>query len=118
MTVGEFLDRYFTNYVEAEGLRDPITVKGRLKAVKAVLGNEPATVLERAEPIQRFKASFRHGHAIATVNRVLSTLRGTINWGRFQDPPLLMNSPFHRFGVTIRTKDETKRDRRIGPEEE
>jgi hypothetical protein len=58
MTVGEFLDRYFTNYVEADGLRDPVTVKGRLKAVKAVLGNEPVTVLERAEPIQRFKASY------------------------------------------------------------
>ena len=29
-----------------------------------------------------------------------------------------MNSPFHRFGVTIRTKDETKRDRRIAFAEE
>ena len=29
-----------------------------------------------------------------------------------------MNSPFHRFGVTIRAKEETKRDRRIGPDEE
>jgi integrase len=27
-------------------------------------------------------------------------------------------SPFHRFGVSIRTKDETKRDRRIGVQEE
>ena len=91
-----------------------MTIKGRLKAVKAVLGNEPVSVLEKAEPIQRFKASYRHGRAIATVNRALSALRGAINWGRFQDPPLLMNSPFHRFGVTIRTKEETKRDRRVG----
>ena len=29
-----------------------------------------------------------------------------------------MNSPFHRFGVTIKTKEETKRDRRVGPAEE
>ena len=43
---------------------------------------------------------------------------GAINWGRFQDPPLLRNSPFHRFGVTIRAKEETKPDRRIGPDEE
>src|SRR6266850_209052 len=50
------------------------------------------------------------------MNRALSALRGAINWERFQDPPLLMNSPFHRFGITIRTKEETKRDRRIGPE--
>ena len=118
LTVADFLDRYCTNYVEAEGLRDPVTIVGRLKAVKAVLGNEPVSALEKAEPIQRFKASYRHGRAVATVNRALSALRGAINWGRFQDPPLLMNSPFHRFGVTIRTKDETKRDRRVGADEE
>jgi len=118
LTVAQFLDRYYTNYVEAEALRDPVTIKGRLKAVKAVLGDEPVSVLEKAEPIQRFKASYRHGRATATVNRALSALRGAINWGRFQEPPLLMNSPFHRFGITIRTKEETKRDRRVGPEEE
>ena len=36
--------------------------------MKAVLGNEPVSVLEKAEPIQRFKASYRHGRAVATVN--------------------------------------------------
>jgi integrase len=118
LSVADFLDRYCTNYVEAEGLRDPVTIKGRLKAVKAVLGSEPVTVLEKVEPVQRFKASYRQGRAIATVNRALGALRGAINWGRFQDPPLLMNSPFHRFGITIRTKDETKRDRRIASAEE
>ncbi|MEI6217953.1 MAG: hypothetical protein WCP86_03560, partial [bacterium] len=89
LTVSDFLDRYCTNYVEAEGLCDPVTIKGRLKAVKAVIGDEPVSVLEKTEPIQRFKASYRHGRAIATVNRALSTLRGAINWGRFQDPPFL-----------------------------
>jgi integrase len=118
LSVADFLDRYCTNYVDAEGLRDPVTIKRRLKAVKAVLGEEPVSALGRAEPIQRFKASYRQGRAIATVNRALSALRGAINWGRFQDPPLLVNSPFHRFGVTIRTKEETRRDRRIGPVEE
>ncbi len=34
MTVAELLDLYFTNYVEAEGLSDPVTVRGRLKAIK------------------------------------------------------------------------------------
>ena len=33
LTVADFLDLYFTNYVEAEGLRDPVAVKGRLKAI-------------------------------------------------------------------------------------
>jgi len=35
VTVADFLDLYFTNYVEAQGLRDPVTVNGRLKAIKA-----------------------------------------------------------------------------------
>ena len=118
LTVADFLDRYYVTYVEAEGLRSRATIKGRLNAVKTVLGQQPVSVLEKPEVIQRFKAAYRPGHEIATVNRALSTLRAAINWGRFQDPPLLAGSPFHRFGVTIRTKEETKRDRRLGAEEE
>jgi integrase len=107
-----------TSKQTAERVWEPRFLKGRLKAVRGVLGDLPVSVLERPEEIQRFKAAYRQGHEIATVNRALSTLRGAINWGRFQDPPLLTNSPFHRFGITIRTKEETTRDRRIGPEEE
>jgi integrase len=99
-------------------LRSKDTVKGRLKAVKSVIGHCPATALEKAEAIQRFRAAYRLGHEVATVNRALSTLRGAVNWARFQEPPLLATSPFHRFGVTIRTKDETRRDRRVSAAEE
>lgn len=38
--------------------------------------------------------------------------------GRFQDPPYLTTTPFHRFGVTVKVKEETKCDRRIGLQEE
>ena len=110
--------RYYANYVEAEGLRDPATIRGRLKAIKAVLGDQPVTVLEKPAEVLRFKAAYRKGREVATVNRALSTLRAAINWGRFQDPPYLATTPFHRFGVTIKTKEETKRDRRIGLQEE
>jgi integrase len=118
LTVSEFVDRYYVSYVEAEALRSRATIKGRLNAVKVTLGNLPVTVLERSSEILRFKAAYRRGHDIATVNRALSTLRAAINWGRFQDPPVLATSPFHRFGVSIKTKEETKRDRRIGRQEE
>ena len=74
--------------------------------------------LEKAPEIARFKAAFRKGHEVATVNRALGVLRAAINWGRFQDPPMLSTSPFHRFGVSIRARDETKRDRRIHRDEE
>jgi hypothetical protein len=48
VTVAEFLDTYYANYVEAEGLGDPATIRGRLKAIKAVLGNQPVTVAGEA----------------------------------------------------------------------
>ncbi len=118
LTVAQFLDRYWTTYVEAEGLRSARTIQGHLKALKASLGQQPVTVLEKPPEILRFKAEYRPGHEVATVNRVLGVLRSAINWGRFQDPPLLSTTPFHRFGVTIKSKEETKRDRRVGPQEE
>jgi hypothetical protein len=64
-----------------------------------------------------FKADYRKDHEVATVNRALGVLRAAINWGRFQDPPLLSTTPYHRFGVSIKAKEETKRDRRIHRDE-
>jgi hypothetical protein len=69
LTVAEFLDRYYTNYVEAAGLRDPVTIKGRLGAIKATLGDLPVAALEKPSEILRFKAAYRKGREIATVNR-------------------------------------------------
>jgi hypothetical protein len=40
LTVAEFLDRYYTSYVEAEGLRSSGSIHARLKAVKRSLGEE------------------------------------------------------------------------------
>ena len=78
----------------------------------------PVVALEKPAEILRFKAAYRQGHEVATVNRALGMLRAAINWGRFQDPPLLSTTPFHRFGVSIKARDETKRDRRIHRDEE
>jgi len=89
-----------------------------MKALKAGLGELPVTALEKPLDILAFKAKYRHGRAVATVNRVLGALRAAINWGRFQDPPLLVTTPFHRFGVSIKAREETKRDRRLHREEE
>ena len=76
------------------------------------------TALEKPAEVLQFKAAYRKGREVATLNRALSTLRAAINSGRFQDPPYLTTTPFHRFGVNIKTKEETKRDRRIGVQEE
>jgi hypothetical protein len=111
LTVADFLDRYYTNYVEAEGLKSADTIAGHIKALKASLGELRVTALEKPTEIARFKAEYRKGHEVATVNRALGVLRAAINWGRFQDPPLLSTTPFHRFGVSIKAREETKRDR-------
>jgi hypothetical protein len=105
--VADLIDRYQTQYVDAEGLRSAETIRGHLKAVKSALGDLPVTALEKPAAILAFKAAFRPGHTVATVNRVLGVLRAAINWGRFQDPPLLSTTPFHRFGVSIRAREET-----------
>jgi integrase len=118
LTITGFLDQYYENYVQAEGLRDPVTIHSRLMAIKAAIGSLPVNALEKPADILRFKAVYRKGREVATVNRALSILRAAINWGRFQDPPYLTTTPFHRFGVTINVKEETKRDRRIGVQEE
>lgn len=118
LTVADFLDQYFTNYVEAEGLKSAETVRGHIKQLKESLGDLPVTALEKPGEIARFKGQYRKGRALATVNRVLAVLRAAVNWGRFQDPPLLSTSPFHRFGVSIKRRDEHKRDRRVHRDEE
>jgi hypothetical protein len=56
LTVAEFLDRYQTNYVEAEGLKSADTIVGHLKALKASLGDLPVIALEKPADIARFKA--------------------------------------------------------------
>jgi hypothetical protein len=66
LTVADFLDGYFESYVEAEGLRHSVTVKSRLKAIKAVIGNLPVNALEKPADIMRFRAAYRKGREIAT----------------------------------------------------
>ena len=118
VTVAAFLDEYFTNYVDAEGLKSMVTVRGHIKQLKEALGHLAVTALEKPPDIARFKALYRKGRTLATVNRALGVLRAAINWGRFQDPPLLSSSPFHRFGISIKRRDENKRDRRVHRDEE
>lgn len=45
VTMADFLEGYYADYVEAEGLRDARTIKSRLKALKAVLGELPVAAL-------------------------------------------------------------------------
>lgn len=118
MTVAAFLDQYYERYVLAESLRSVASIRSRLRGLKDALGERPVTALNQTETIEDFKREYGKTRSIAAVNRTLGILRHAINWGRGRTPPVFSASPFHRFGVKIKTKVETKRDRRITPEEE
>src|SRR5260370_37193268 len=118
MTVANFLDQYYERYVVAESLRSVMSIRSRLAALKEGLGTLPVSALERTDTIEDFKREYGQSRSLAAVNRTLGILRHAMNWGRGRTPPMFVASPFHRFGVKIRTNAETKRDRRIAPDEE
>ena len=118
MTVAGFLDQYYERYVVAESLRSVASIRSRLASLKEALGILPVTALERTATIEDFKSEYGKTRSIAAVNRTLRILRHAMNWGRGRTPAIFVASPFHRFGVKIKTKGETKRDRRITPDEE
>jgi integrase len=118
MTVADFLDHYYERYVVAESLRSVASIRSRLHGLKDALGALPVAALNQTETIEDFKREYGKARSIAAVNRTLGILRHAINWGRGRTPPVFTTSPFHKFGVKIKTKVETKRDRRIVAEEE
>ena len=93
-TVADLLDRYQKQHVDADGLRSAPTIHGRLKTLKQHLGHLTIAALERPDEIQAFKGKYLGLRSVATVNRVLNTLRGAINWGLGQTLPVLKANPF------------------------
>ena len=53
--------------------------------------------LEEPDEIDRFETESEYAEdvEIATMHRVLETLRAAMNWGMAQTPPLFNRSPFH-----------------------
>src|ERR1700730_4318594 len=118
--VTAFLDAYIERCVKPAGLRSINSVRSRVATLKEHLGQLQLSALEDADEINRFKtdSDYVDEVEIATVHRVLETLRAAMNWGMAQTPPLFNKSPFHRFGVRLNKKAENTRDRRLLREEE
>jgi hypothetical protein len=118
--VADFLDLYVDRCVKPAGLRSVASVASRVAVLKENLGELPLDALEEADEINRFKSESDYADSVelATVHRVLETLRASINWGMAQTPPLFRKSPFHRYGVRMNKKLETSRDRRVSRTEE
>lgn len=119
-TVSAFLDAYMERCVMPAGLRSLPSVQSRVVVLKRYLGDLPLDALEEPDDINGFKADSDYAEQveIATVHRTLELLRGAMNWGMAQTPPLFRKSPFHRFGVRMNKKLETSRDRRLTRDEE
>jgi integrase len=118
--VSKFLDAYVERCVKPSGLRSIDAIRSRVEVIRKHFGPEPLGVFEDADEINRFKidSDYAESVEVSTINRVLETIRSSINWGMAQTPPLFNKSPFHRFGVRLNKKDETIRDRRLLRDEE
>jgi hypothetical protein len=106
---------------EAAGLRRIDAIGSRIGVLKQHLGHLPLSALEEPDEIDQFKNGLRlRGGRVglATLHRVLETLRAAINWGMAQTQPLFAKSPIHRFGARLNKNAETSRDRRLSREEE
>ncbi len=118
--VSAFLDAYIERCVKPAGLRSVSAIRSRVGVLKEHLGTLPLIALEEPDEINQFKTDSEYAEdvEIATMHRVLETLRAAMNWGMAQTPPLFNRSPFHRFGVRLNKKAETARDRRLTRDEE
>ena len=118
--VSAFLDAYMERCVKPAGLRSIAAVRSRIGVLKKHLGELPLVALEDPDEVNEFKTDSEYAEdvEIATMHRVLETLRAAMNWGMAQTPPLFNRSPFHRFGVRLNKKAETARDRRLTRDEE
>jgi hypothetical protein len=85
--------------------------------MKEGLGTLPVNALERTDTSEDLKREYGLLARWPSIGRP-ALLRHAMNWGRGRTPAIFMASPFHRFGVKIKTKGETKRDRRITLDEE
>lgn len=106
--------------VKPAGLRSLPSVQSRVAVLKRYLGDLPLDGLEEPDQINGFKADSDYAEqvTIAMVHRSLELLRGAMNWGMAQAPPLFRKSPSHRFGVRMNKKLETSRDRRLTRDDE
>jgi integrase len=122
--------------VEVPKLRVQATAVSEIRHLSAFFGAKPLAELEREGTGLAFMSALREGwrppdfktgepqepledgRGPAAVNRLMQRLRHFINWCRFQQPPRLTRTPFHRYGIQIKAGDEVQRTRRLQEGEE
>jgi hypothetical protein len=80
-SVAPFLDAYVERCVKPAGLRSSNAICSRVGVLKQHLGHLPLSALEEPDDINRFKtdSDYAEDVELATVHRVLETLRAAIN---------------------------------------
>jgi integrase len=116
----EFSHAYVERCAKPAGLKSEKSLRSRVAVLKKYLGDLPLDSLEDPDDINRFKTDSEYAEEVelATLHRMLETLRAAMNWGLAQTPPFFKKSPFHRYGVRMNKKAETVRDRRLQRDEE
>ena len=122
--------------VEVPKLRVQATAVSEIRHLRAYFGTRPLVELEREGTGLAFMSALREGwrppdphtgeaqapledgRGPAAVNRLMQRLRHFVNWCRFQQPPRLTRTPFHRYGIQIKAGDEVQRTRRLHEGEE
>jgi integrase len=122
--------------VEVPKLRVQGPPRSEIRTIAAYFGAQPLVELEREGPGLAFMSALREGwrppdaktgarqdpledgRGPVAVNRIMQRLRHFINWCRFQQPPRLTRTPFHRYGIQIKAGDEVQRTRRLQEGEE
>jgi hypothetical protein len=81
--VGGFLEAYFERHVRPAGLRSVDTIRSRIKILKEHLGDLPIEKLEQPDIVNQFKSASAYADEveIATLHKVLATLRAAIKLG-------------------------------------
>jgi integrase len=122
--------------VEVPKLRVQATAISEIRHLSAFFGAQPLVALEREATGLAYMSALREGwrppdpqtgaaqepledgRGPVAVNRLMQRLRHFINWCRFQQPPRLTRTPFHRYGIQIKAGDEVQRTRRLQDGEE
>ena len=112
-TVGDCMDEYLKSHVPQ--LKSQATATSQLNVLRVHLGALPLSGLEQPAPIEDFRRAFKDRKP-ATVNRYLARLRHMLGWAQARG--LMTRTPFNRYSLIISTKHETKRSRRVYPDEE
>jgi integrase len=128
-TIKQLLDDYTGARLPA--LRQTATPRSELKHLRGFFSDaDPVALLEDESRVAEYALALRagwkpdldaapgEGRGVIAVNRLLTRWRNVVEWAQGQKPARLTRSPFHAYGMVIKTSEEEPRTRRLHDGEE